>query len=167
MIDFWLLNHLQKNWRIPWDLSLFALLLSVVITEVHGGLTPLQTHIDYQAESGRPCTALLFICCYSTKEFAQLLCSLLWRRWKLEGLIISYPRFGFRKMRHYSFRARGTHFQLVMFSCQLRTHRMCSQQWEITGILGIRAICLIWPWVVEAPWCLIKRSSLSLRVFFQ
>lgn len=47
-------------------------------------------------------------------------------------------------MRHYSFLARGMDSQLVRFSCQRRTHRMCSQQWEIAGILGIRAICLIW-----------------------
>lgn len=121
----------------------------------------LQMHMEYQAGGGDP--VFLFLC-NNTKERAQLLCSFLWRRWKLEGLIIFYPRFGFRKMRHFSFLGRGLGFQPVIFSCQPSTHRMCSQQWEVTGILGIRAICLIWPWVVEAPWCLIKRSSPLLWV---
>lgn len=92
----------------------------------------------YQAETRGSCTALLCIYCCNTKELVQLF-SFFWRRWKLEGLIIFCSRFGFRKMRHDSCMARGMDFQLVTFSRRVRTHRTCSRQWEITGILGIKS----------------------------
>lgn len=138
----------------------FHLLLSVIIT---CGPLWIESHCRHASSTrqGSGDFALLSsLCCSNTKELAQLCCSFLWRRWKLEGLIIFYPMFGSRKLRHFSFLALGMDFQPVICSCQPSTHRMCSQQWEVTVTLGIRAICLIWPWVMEAPWCLIKRSPL-------
>lgn len=72
----------------------------------------LQTGVELQVGTGKFSSALLFICCSHTKELAQLFCSFLWSRWKLEGLVISYPTSGFRKRRHFSFPAIGMAFNL-------------------------------------------------------
>lgn len=160
MIDFWFLNRLQKRWWIPWDLSLFTFLFSVIIT---WGPQWIDSHtLCSRQESEDP--ALLFYVCVALIQTNSL--NFLapfsgeyvnWRGWLFSTQVC-------RKMRHFSFLAIGMDFQPVIFSCQPSTYRMCSQQREITGILGIRAICLIWPWVVESLWCLIKRSSPFLRV---
>lgn len=55
------------------------------------GWVALQTCIKYQTGIGRFCTALLFMCCSNTNERAQLSCSFLWRRWKLEGVDYFLP----------------------------------------------------------------------------